>query len=247
MAFFKDLIPEVKKDLAKDVIKYFAAGIGGILLIWLTKQANLLNAFFKKEFSISGYTIILDCFISIIFSSLVTFILFNLKYQKLKRDSLKDELTGLFNDKALQIKLKESVDWAKKEKKKLSLILIDIDNFKKLNDTYSMDDGDLVMKQLGEFFSSDSRVTDITCRQHKKGDEFIIITKDTNGSSARMAAERKRNAIKELQFQINKSKLITITVSCGVAELDSEKDTETSLVNKADKAKQKAKESGKNC
>jgi len=103
------------------------------------------------------------------------------------------------------------------------------------------------MKQLGEFFSSDSRVTDITCRQHKKGDEFIIITKDTNSSSARMAAERKRNAIKELQFQINKSKLVTITVSCGVAELDTEKDTETSLVNKADKAKQKAKESGKNC
>src|SRR4051794_2021893 len=100
MSFLKDLIPEVKKDLVKDVIKYFAAGIGGVMLIWAIKQVQFLNDIFKKEFFITGYIIILFCFVSVILSSFVTFILFNVKYQRLKRDSLKDELTSLFNDKA---------------------------------------------------------------------------------------------------------------------------------------------------
>jgi diguanylate cyclase (GGDEF)-like protein len=225
MSFIKDLIPEVKKDLAKDAIKYVAAGIGGIILIWTAKELKFLDDFLGSDLVTTRYSIIVYCFIAIVVSSLVTFILFNLKYQKLKRDSLRDELTGLFNEKAFQIKLKESVAWAKNERKKLSLILIDIDNFKKLNDTFTMYDGDLVMKQLGDFFNSDSRVTDITCRQHNKGDEFIIITKETDGSQARMGAERKRNAIKDLQFQIQNSQLVSITVSCGIAEFIIDKDT----------------------
>jgi diguanylate cyclase (GGDEF)-like protein len=248
MKFFnRDFFEDVKKDLAKNAIKYFASLIGLAFIVWITRQLNFLNTFFQKNITLSVYTIL---FIGIAFalvSSVITFILFNLRYQKLKKDSLLDELTGLYNEKAVADKMKEDLHWARSEKKPLSLILLDVDNFKKVNDSYLLKGGDKVMQQLGAYLVNDSRATDTTFRQHAKGDEFLIITRDTNAPSARLAAERKRRDIKDLDFQINDETLIKITVSCGIAEFDIENDTDITLIDKANKAMLKAKQNGKDC
>jgi diguanylate cyclase (GGDEF)-like protein len=158
-----------------------------------------------------------------------------------------DELTGLLNHKAFPHELKESMEGAKRDKKPLSVIFFDIDNFKMINEQYLMQGGDDIMRQIGAYLTRDSRASDITCRQHLKGDEFIIIAKGTTKDQARMAAERKRNEIQNLGFQVNQKEIIKITMSAGIAEFEWEKDNIDSLVNKANKALITAKNNGKNC
>ena len=78
------------------------------------------------------------------------------------------------------------------------------------------------------------------------GDEFIVIARGFKGEQARFGAESKRQTISNYQFQISKQRLITITVSSGVAELDLQADSLESIIMKADQAKQVAKKSGRN-
>ena len=247
MPFFKDAFTDLKKDIVKDAVKYFAAAIGGILLIWATKNIKGFDSLLIQKVNFTWYYLTLLLFVVILLASFITWILFNKKYQKLKNDSMHDELTGLYNEKAFKQFLTDAISHAKKENENLSLILIDIDNFKSLNDTYTMDDGDLVMIQLSYIFNNDKKLSDIICRQHNKGDEFIIIAKKTNSIQARIASENKRKIIDDFDFQIKNSKLVRITVSCGIAEIDLEKDDYISFIDKVDKAKQQAKASGKNC
>jgi two-component system cell cycle response regulator len=218
----------------------------GVLSIWGARQLGFLKIFLQKEVSISWYFLIILFLLLIICTSFITFWIQNVKYQKLKKDSLRDELTGLFNYKAFPQKLKEGIAFGRKEKKAVSLILIDIDNFKQINDTWLLSGGDNVMIQLGAYLGDDARASDTLCRQHMKGDEFVIIALNTNKDQARMAAERKRKEISEKEFQVGKSQLVKITVSCGIAEWEPDTDTPESLLEKANKALLLAKSLGKN-
>jgi hypothetical protein len=99
--FTRDFFEDVKKDLAKNAIKYFASLIGLAFIVWITRQLNFLNTFFQKSITLSVYTILL---IGIAFASIsfiITFIILNARFQKLKKNSLLDELTGLYNEKAV--------------------------------------------------------------------------------------------------------------------------------------------------
>ena len=244
--FIKTIIPELKKDLFKDGVKYLITAILGVLAIWGARQWGFLKTFLQTQIYISWYILLTLVFLLIALTSFITFLIQNSKYKKLKKDSLRDELTGLFNYKALPQKLKEGIVYGKKEKKAVSLILIDIDNFKQINNTWLLSGGDNVMIQLGAYLGDDARASDIICRQHMKGDEFVIIALNTNKDQARMAAERKRKEISEKEFQVGKSNLVKITVSCGIAEWNSDIDTPESLLEKANKALLLAKSLGKN-
>ena len=244
--FIKNIIPELKKDLFKDGVKYIITAILGVLAVWGAGQWGFLKTFLQKQVFISWYLLILFFLLLIVFTSFITFLIQNIKYEKLKKDSLRDELTGLFNYRAFPQKLKEGIAFGKKEKKAISLILIDIDNFKQINDTWLLSGGDHVMIQLGAYLGDDARASDIICRQHMKGDEFVIIALNTNKDQARMAAERKRKEISEKEFQVGKSNLVKITVSCGIAEWEPDTDTPESLLEKANKALLLAKSLGKN-
>jgi len=244
--FIRSILPELQKDLFKDAVKYLLTTAVGVLGIWAASKWTALSPQLKKPLAISYLTLILLIFLIAAISSLITYVLQNIKYQRLKKDSLRDELTGLFNYKALPGKLKEAVVTAKRDKKAISVILIDVDNFKRINDTYLLSGGDSVMKQLGAYLGDDSRASDTVCRQHMKGDEFVIIALGTNKDQARMAAERKRRDISEKDFQIGRSDLIRITVSCGIAEGIADLDGPESIIEKANKALLVAKSLGKN-
>lgn len=244
--FFQNIFPDLKKDLVKEGVKHLGTAILGIVGVWAAAEWGILKTILRKEISISWFALIIGLLLVIVFTSFITFLIQNVKYQRLKKDSLRDELTGLFNYKAFPIKLKEGIAGAKRDKKPISLILIDIDNFKQINDTWLLSGGDSVMMQLGAYLGDDARASDTICRQHMKGDEFVIIAFATNKDQARMAAERKRKEISEKEFQAGKSGLVKITVSCGIAEWEPDTDTPETLLEKANKALLRAKGLGKN-
>ena|ERR1035438_8731284 len=111
-SFFKNIIPDIKKDLAKDAIKYVAAAIGGVLIIWLSGKIKIVDVILRKNVIISWYILILLVFFIVLISSFITWLLFNRIYQKLKNDSLHDELTGLYNEKGFKQYLDDSINHA---------------------------------------------------------------------------------------------------------------------------------------
>ena len=151
-------------------------------------------------------------------------------------------MTGAFNGKALKTKLQEYIEWATNEQKPLSVIYMDIDNFKDINDKYDYQRGNDVLAQVGRLLLDDKRATDTLFRDFTHGDEFIILAKNTPGKFARVAAERKRKeVIKGYGFQGGKD-IINLTISSGVTEFVVGKDDAKTLLKRANDALILAKE-----
>ena len=164
------------------------------------------------------------------------------KLDNLIRDNNIDELTGLKNHKALKILLESLL---KNFKDNISFILIDIDDFKSFNTEYGYGEADLILKKLGELLGSDKRATDETFRFFQRGDEFVVIAKETNLGQALQAAERKRKMISNNIFSVGDNKH-HLTICCGVTTLKKEDSIEI-LTNRVSKALEEAKSiKGKN-
>jgi diguanylate cyclase (GGDEF)-like protein/PAS domain S-box-containing protein len=165
--------------------------------------------------------------------------------ERLKREltlkdlASKDALTDLLNRRSGEQLLKQYDDEIL-SKKSLCLIMLDIDNFKNINDTYGHAGGDEILKSSSQLLKSKARSTDSVVRWG--GEEFLILVPDANLNAAVEFAERIRNSIAQHQHQA----LGFITASFGVAELQAGEST-ASLLNRADKALYKAKLNGKNC
>ncbi|MGB5793188.1 diguanylate cyclase, partial [Poseidonibacter sp.] len=159
------------------------------------------------------------------------------KYQEL---STIDNLTGIFNRLKFEQELKDEIDRIKRYKtEKFSLVILDIDNFKKINDTYGHIEGDNVLKQLVLEIKSHLRSTDIFSRWG--GEEFVIILPLTNINNAKIAIENIRKHVSSANF----NKVGNVTCSFGLTEF-SDDDTFHSVITRADEAMYIAKTSGKN-
>ncbi|MCK5130178.1 MAG: GGDEF domain-containing protein [Clostridiales bacterium] len=152
-----------------------------------------------------------------------------------KNASERDQLTGLNNRR----KIDEVLSMHTKEWQPISILMIDIDFFKKINDTYGHQQGDDVLVQLGQVIKGHLRTSDIAGRWG--GEEFVIICNATNSKQARMLAERLRVKISSHDFGNN----IRVNVSIGVCEMQ-DKDTIVQIIGLADKALYYAKENGRN-
>ena len=150
-----------------------------------------------------------------------------------------DALTGLNNRRKLDEALKNEIDRAQRYKNTFSIILLDIDNFKEVNDTYGHLVGDDVLKRLTQVLKSGLRQTDIAGRWG--GDEFLILLPLQSRGFAVMFAERLHAAIVAIQVP----EVGSVTSSFGVAELVSG-DSVEGLINRADAALYRAKEQGRN-
>ncbi|MFA9374961.1 MAG: diguanylate cyclase, partial [Poseidonibacter sp.] len=159
------------------------------------------------------------------------------KYQEL---STIDNLTGIFNRLKFEQELKDEIDRIRRYKtEKFSLVILDIDNFKKINDTYGHIEGDNVLKQLVLEIKSHLRSTDIFSRWG--GEEFVIILPLTNINNAKIAIENIRKHVSSANF----NKVGNVTCSFGLTEFNDE-DTFHSVITRADEAMYIAKTSGKN-
>jgi len=164
--------------------------------------------------------------------------------QNLFRAANIDGLTQLYNKKYFVDVLSKEFSFSKRNNQPLSLMMIDVDHFKKINDTYGHMAGDLVLKCVGQYLQKNLRLENIGCRYG--GEEFAIILRNVTGDQALAIAERLRTSIE--QEKINyRGKTIQITVSIGIATLQEENfDTIDDLIQKADEFLYEAKESGRN-
>lgn len=157
--------------------------------------------------------------------------------------SLSDTMTGLFNHEYFIKRLNEEIETSQKFRLPLSLMLVDIDHFKKINDTYGHQAGDYILIAIAKLLKSSLRLTDIIARYG--GEEFAVILPDTDIDSAYAAAERIRRLIETKKFLFNE-KIITVTVSVGISELDKRTKSAEELIKKADDALYEAKSTGRN-
>ena len=156
--------------------------------------------------------------------------------------SMCDTLTGLFNRYGLQRALISAHGAARRYKRPLSCLMIDIDRFKSINDTYGHPAGDTAITQVGRILSETIRRTDVACRYG--GEEFLLLLPDTNLRGARVLAEKIRAAAAERVFG-DGERVFPLTLSIGVASLN---DTESGndMIARADAALYRAKQGGRN-
>jgi two-component system cell cycle response regulator len=163
-------------------------------------------------------------------------------YDDLHRQATIDGLTGLLNRRHLMLKLEEALARAERHKKKLALILTDIDHFKKVNDNYGHPVGDEVLRGVSKAFKGVVRKIDLVGRYG--GEEFIIILEETDTDGAFLMAERLREAVKKLVFSSEKGTL-QVTNSLGIALYPNDATTKEELVEHADQALYFAKRNGR--
>jgi diguanylate cyclase (GGDEF)-like protein/PAS domain S-box-containing protein len=165
-------------------------------------------------------------------------------FQETKRLSITDSLTGLFNRRHFYKHLSIEIARSKRYRNTFSVMLFDIDNFKKINDTYGHYAGDKVLMKISEIFRSVSRETDVIVRFG--GEEFIIILPNTAEDAAFALANRIKQTVEETAFKINNRVNIRLTLSGGIASFPDNASDEHALLNAADQALYAAKASGKN-
>jgi len=165
--------------------------------------------------------------------------------KKFRELAIRDGLTGLFNHRYGEDRLADEVDRARKFNRKLSLLFIDLDNFKFFNDQNGHLAGDEVLHSLGKLMSGATRDSDTLARWG--GEEFIIVAPETDEHQACELAEIIRKQVAEFAFpHAEKQPLGFVSLSIGVVTLtDAIADAEQ-LLGRADKALYKAKESGRN-
>lgn len=153
-----------------------------------------------------------------------------------------DDLTGIMNRRVFDIEFKRDFANAKRYNKALSLITIDLDHFKAINDKHGHFFGDLILKMFAKEVTSMLREGDIFSRWG--GDEFCVILPETSGINAMKVAEKIRFAVKNIHVKTDKNP-IYFTVSLGVTEIHREDKDAMIMIDRADKALYDAKEAGR--
>ncbi len=160
--------------------------------------------------------------------------------------SAHDALTGLYNRRYFERRLREESAHAKRHKRPFAIIVIDIDHFKLVNDTYGHEDGDRVLCHVAELLGGSLREDDIACRFG--GEEFVILLRATTGPAARVVANRLRSSVASQGITLGaKDELRHVTFSGGVAAADERNNYDAdNIVDRADKALYRAKRAGRN-
>ena len=167
-------------------------------------------------------------------------------HDELYRMGVMDPVTNIYNKRYFTERLKQEFSFAKRNKTELSLMMIDLDFFKKINDTYGHLAGDFVLGKLSEVFSSMTRDEDIVARYG--GEEFVVILPGSGEEGAVICAERIREKIAKMPF-IFEGDEINITVSIGIATLDENSlfGSYEDFIDAADTCLYRSKKSGRNC
>ena len=163
----------------------------------------------------------------------------------LEEMAFRDSLTGLHNSRYLHARLREELASAKRDKRPTSLVLLDIDHFKKVNDQYGHPVGDQVIQFVGRIIQSVSREGEVTARVG--GEEFALLLPNTSTREAAAAAERLRGVLGRASIRIGSGHRLAVTVSAGVACANDDGGRDAAvLYRRADQALYRAKDQGRN-
>jgi two-component system, cell cycle response regulator len=155
-----------------------------------------------------------------------------------------DSLTGLYNRRYLETHLAHLVDHSVNRGKALSVLTIDVDFFKAVNDTYGHGVGDKVLQELSSRIRANTRSMDLCCRTG--GEEFVLILPTADLELANKIAERLRKAVAGRPFAVGLPQGINVTVSIGVSTLGGIEDSQEALLTRSDEALYRAKREGRN-
>ena len=161
----------------------------------------------------------------------------------LREQAIRDPLTGLFNRRYLEESLERELARALREGYPVSVVLADIDHFKKLNDTYGHPAGDEVLRKLAQLLKEQARASDIPCRYG--GEEFLFVLPHANTATAIERADQWRRAFEQLQVPFG-SLHLRATLSAGVASYPGHGRNAAALIDAADRALYDAKHQGRN-
>jgi two-component system cell cycle response regulator len=159
--------------------------------------------------------------------------------------AITDGLTGLYNRRYMETHLGSLVEQAGSRGKPLTILVLDIDYFKAINDTHGHDAGDDVLREFAIRIRKSIRGIDLACRLG--GEEFVIVMPETDMAVATIVAERLRRRIASEPFGIAQgARAINVTISIGIATLDTADDNASTILKRADQALYRAKRDGRN-
>ena len=163
-------------------------------------------------------------------------------YHQARLTSLTDALTGVGSRRLLEDKLETECARSKRYKRPFSVAILDLDNFKTINDVFGHATGDDALKKLAECMKSQKRIPDILARYG--GDEFVILMPETEASDALIFMERILSKVQQIEVQEN----VSMTISCGIAQsMPDFSDSSSDMTRRADLALYEAKSAGRNC
>jgi diguanylate cyclase (GGDEF)-like protein len=162
----------------------------------------------------------------------------------LRKEAVTDGLTGLYLYRYFELQLKRELEKAFRIHKNLALVIYDIDHFKKINDTYGHEFGNLVLKAIAKNLKDHSRKNNIIARYG--GEEFCIIVSGMKRDHAIKYAERLRNLISLLEFKTDKGEIVRVKMSAGIVNVeDAPSKSATDFIKSADLALYKSKNGGR--
>jgi diguanylate cyclase (GGDEF)-like protein len=167
----------------------------------------------------------------------------SLNFQKVKELAIRDGLTGLYNHRHFQEMLTYTLNHADRFSTEASLLMLDVDDLKKINDTYGHQAGDAVLSSIGSTLTESLRKVDIPARYG--GDEFAVILPNTNKQGSVAVAEKIRSRLKKVTLKSD-SREVPVTFSIGIATFPQSASGKELLVEKADRALYESKNHGKN-
>jgi len=163
----------------------------------------------------------------------------------LRQQAIRDSLTNLYNRRYLFETLEQLVARSLRANSPIGIIMIDIDHFKKLNDSYGHDAGDIALKTAADFFVKGTRAGDVVCRYG--GEEFCIVCPDSSIEQTVLIAQKICTGVAGLEIKINHNEKITMTLSAGVSAFVDEENMIHGVISQADQALYQAKSDGRNC
>ncbi|KDD65841.1 diguanylate cyclase [Pseudomonas mandelii PD30] len=243
----KSLVSQLPKPHSGSY-EYSAQGQGHFLNVRFIPELNWYLFVDKREdgaLSEIRQSLYLNLLICLIVTLIVLALLNRVikRYQgKIQAQAILDSLTELPNRRGFDLLAAQAMHEALREPKPLTALLLDLDHFKALNDTYGHLAGDQVLIGFARDLESCLRHSDIVCRWG--GEEFIVLLKDTDGETGLMVAEKIRRHIEQQRYAYN-DKALQLTVSIGLTTLQTD-DTLHTLLSRADHAMYRAKQAGRN-
>lgn len=219
--------------------------IFSVIIILLFIGTSIYLSF--RNYWADYFSVILFTSITYLGISIKKYIQLMIESVQLKTQAVTDGLTGLFVQRYFQIRIASEFTRAVRYSLDLSLIMIDVDHFKNINDTYGHQQGDLVLKSLGEILQKNSRRSDVLVRYG--GEEFCVILLHASQEHTLVYAEKLRKAVEDFDFKLinDPQKTLRVTISVGVASLaETQAKTAEELIKFADTALYESKETGRN-
>jgi diguanylate cyclase (GGDEF)-like protein len=232
-----------KKWLAMTgLIVLFIAGYSGYIAIFWGRQTEKLDLLIPGIFLFGAIFVWLTIVLSL--QTAVDL----LRIDLLEAENITDPLTKVYNRRYLDRRLTDEVARSTRYSLALSVLMLDIDHFKRVNDTYGHQAGDVTLSILSSLVKNDLRDLDVVARYG--GEEFLVICTNTAIDGAALVAERLRKLVESQQIEIaddsGGSQAIQISISIGVASFSASIDSKEKLVQAADQALYRAKEEGRN-